>query len=198
MKAVHVGCSGWNYDDWREGFYPRGLPPRRWLEHYATRFETVEVNATFYRLPTRSTVESWVERAPPGFVFALKASRYLTHVKRLTGMKEGVALYYDRIEPLVRSPKLGPIVWQLPPNFQRHDERLEGALRALPAGRHCFEFRHSSWFVPDVYERLREHGVALVTESGAMPGNYPLHETSSARARADALRGANDSQSLLK
>jgi uncharacterized protein YecE (DUF72 family) len=162
VKPVHIGCSGWNYDDWRERFYPPGLPPKRWLEHYATAFETVEINATFYRLPTRSAVEGWMERSPEGFVFALKASRYLTHIKRLTQMKEGVALYYERIEPLLGSPKLGPIVWQLPPNFQRDDERLEGALAALPAGKHCFEFRHESWFVPEVYELLRAHGAALV------------------------------------
>ena len=162
MKPVHIGCSGWNYDDWRERFYPRGLPPRRWLEHYATQLETVEVNNTFYRLPTREAVEGWAERSPDGFVFALKASRYLTHVKRLTKMKEGVALYYERIEPLVGTPKLGPIVWQLPPNFKRDDDRLAGALAALPEGRHCFEFRHESWFVPEVYSVLHEHGAALV------------------------------------
>ncbi len=162
MKPVHVGCSGWNYTDWRERFYPHGLPARRWLEHYASVFETVEVNNTFYRLPTREAVAGWVQQTPPGFILTLKASRYLTHVKRLRDMDTGVARYYERIEPLLGSPKLGPIVWQLPPNFRRDDERLAAALAALPAGRHCFEFRHESWFADDVYARLREHGVALV------------------------------------
>ncbi|HVE69662.1 MAG TPA: DUF72 domain-containing protein [Solirubrobacteraceae bacterium] len=103
-----------------------------------------------------------MEQTPDGFTFALKASRYLTHIKRLTDMREGVRRYYERIEPLVRSPKLGPIVWQLPPNFRRDDARLAGALEALPPGRHCFEFRHETWFVPEVYAMLRAAGVALV------------------------------------
>lgn len=162
MGAVRIGCSGWNYRSWRESFYPPRTPPSRWLEHYASVFDTVEVNTTFYRLPSRDSVARWVEQTPDGFTFALKASRYLTHVKRLTEMREGVRRYYERIEPLVESPKLGPIVWQLPPNFRRDDARLAGALEALPAGRHCFEFRHESWFVPEVYAALRAHGAALV------------------------------------
>jgi uncharacterized protein YecE (DUF72 family) len=162
VKAVRIGCSGWNYAHWRERVYPRGLPPRRWLEHYATLFDTVEVNNTFYRLPSREAVAAWVEQTPPGFLFAVKASRFLTHMKRLTDMGRGVERFYARIEPLVRSPKLGPVLWQLPENFQRNDERLAYALERLPAGRHCFEFRHPSWFVPEVYELLRGHGVALV------------------------------------
>jgi uncharacterized protein YecE (DUF72 family) len=162
MKPIRIGCSGWNYADWRERVYPRGLPPRRWLEHYAALFDTVEVNSTFYRLASRDAVAAWMEQTPADFVFALKASRYLTHYKRLSDMEQGVARYYERIEPLVGSPKLGPIVWQLPGNFHRDDERLAGALDRLPAGRHCFEFRHESWFAPDVYTLLRERNVALV------------------------------------
>jgi uncharacterized protein YecE (DUF72 family) len=162
VKAVRVGCSGWNYPHWREVVYPRGLPPRRWLEHYATLFDTVEVNNTFYRLPSRDAVAAWVEQTPPGFLFAVKASRFLTHMKRLTDMGRGVERFYERIEPLVESPKLGPVLWQLPENFHRNDERLAGALQRLPPGRHCFEFRHPSWFMPEVYDLLREHGAALV------------------------------------
>jgi uncharacterized protein YecE (DUF72 family) len=161
LAPVHIGCSGWNYKHWRERFYPKGLPPARWLELYAQRFDTVEVNATFYRLPRRESVARWVAQSPPGFVFAVKASRYLTHVKRLKDMS-GLGLFYDRIDPLVRSPKLGPVLWQLPGTFKRNDERLAAALDSLPAGRHCFEFRHESWFVPEVMALLREHGVALV------------------------------------
>ena len=162
MRPVRIGCSGWNYRSWRETFYPPGLPASRWLERYASSFDTVEVNTTFYRLPSRDAVVRWVAQTPDGFVFALKASRYLTHIKRLTDMEQGVERYYERIEPLVESPKLGPIVWQLPPNFRRDDDRLAGALRALPPGRHCFEFRHESWFVEEVYALLRAHGAALV------------------------------------
>jgi uncharacterized protein YecE (DUF72 family) len=163
VHPVHIGCSGWQYRDWRDGaFYPPKLPQRRWLEHYATLFDTVEINNTFYRLPRREAVASWVEESPAGFLFAVKASRYLTHVKRLRDMEEGVTRFFERIDPLVRSPKLGPVLWQLPPTFRRDDERLALALRQLPAGRHCFEFRHESWFVPETYARLREHGVALV------------------------------------
>jgi uncharacterized protein YecE (DUF72 family) len=162
LAPVRIGCSGWNYKHWRERFYPKGLPPARWLELYAQRFDTVEVNATFYRLPRRDSVARWVAQSPPGFVFAVKASRYLTHIKRLTDMESGLRLFYERIDPLVRSPKLGPVLWQLPGTFHRDDERLATALAALPPGRHCFEFRHESWFVPEVSALLREHGVALV------------------------------------
>jgi len=159
---IRIGCSGWNYKDWRARVYPAGLPPRRWLEHYATLFDTVEVNNTFYRLPTRSAAAGWAEGSPPGFVFAVKMSRYLTHIKRLTEVERGIALFYDRIEPLIRSAKLGPVLWQLPPNFKRNNERLAATLELLPPGRHCFEFREPSWFAPEVYELLRAHGAALV------------------------------------
>jgi uncharacterized protein YecE (DUF72 family) len=162
VKTVHVGCSGWNYPHWRERVYPKGVPQRRWLAHYATLFDTVEVNNTFYRLPRREAVAAWVEETPPDFLFAVKASRFLTHMKRLTDMGRGVERFYERIEPLAASPKMGPVLWQLPQTFRRDDERLAFALGRLPPGRHCFEFRHASWFVPDVYAALREHGVALV------------------------------------
>ena len=162
MKPVRIGCSGWNYAHWRERFYPKGLPPARWLEHYATVFDTVEVNNTFYRLPKRDAVAAWVEQSPDGFVFAVKASRFLTHMKRLTDTGLGVERFYERIEPLLESPKMGPVLWQLPENFHRDDERLATALGALPPGRHCFEFRHPSWFADEVYALLREHGTALV------------------------------------
>jgi uncharacterized protein YecE (DUF72 family) len=161
MRPVRIGCSGWNYRDWRETFYPAGLPASRWLEHYAARFDTVEVNTTFYRLPRREAVARWVTQTPPGFLFTVKASRYLTHIKRLTEMKQGVQRFYERIEPLVTAGRLGPVLWQLPANFRRDDERLLGALAHLPPGRHTFEFRDRSWFVPEVMEMLRSHGVAL-------------------------------------
>jgi uncharacterized protein YecE (DUF72 family) len=161
-EPVRIGCSGWQYKDWRERFYPKGLGQPRWLEYYSQHFDTVEVNSTFYRLASRDAVARWVEQTPDDFVFTLKASRYMTHIKKLTELDESLQRFYDRIEPLVESPKIGPIVWQLAPWFKRDDARLEYALGQLPAGRHCFEFRHETWFVPEVYDLLRQHRVALV------------------------------------
>ena len=120
------------------------------------------MNNTFYRLPTVSAVEGWAQQSPPRFIFTVKASRYLTPIKRLTDLDQGVRRYYERIEPLIEAKKLGPVLWQLPGNFQRDDERLGAALKALPKGRHCFEFRHPSWFDEDVYKLLRRRRVALV------------------------------------
>jgi uncharacterized protein YecE (DUF72 family) len=162
MKPVHIGCSGWNYAHWRERVYPHGLPQRRWLAYYARMFETVEINNTFYRLPNRDAVANWARESPRGFVFAVKASRYLTHIKRLTDLGTGVERFYERIEPLAAAGKLGPVLWQLPGTFKRDDDRLGAALEQLPAGRHCFEFRHPSWFTDEVYALLRAHGAALV------------------------------------
>ena len=162
MRLVRVGCSGWNYAHWRELVYPKELPARRWLSYYAELFDTVEVNNTFYRLPRRESVAAWIAETPPGFLFAVKASRYLTHMKRLTDLGRGVERFYERIDPLVRSPKMGPVLWQLPENFHRDEERLGSALASLPPGRHCFEFRHPSWFREEVYALLHEHGAALV------------------------------------
>jgi uncharacterized protein YecE (DUF72 family) len=160
-RSIRIGCSGWNYKSWKDEFYG-GKPPRLWLEHYARFFDTVEVNNTFYRLPLKTSVAKWVEQTPPDFLLSVKASRYLTHIKRLTDLAGGVERYYERLEPLARSPKLGPVLWQLPATFRRDDDRLASALEALPAGRHCFEFRHPSWFAEPVYELLRTHAAALV------------------------------------
>ena len=160
-RSVRIGCSGWNYQSWKDEFY-EGRPAREWLRHYAKQFDTVEVNNTFYRLPLESSVARWVEESPPNFLFSIKASRYLTHIKRLSDLEGGLQRFYERLRPLVGTPKLGPILWQLPPTFRRDDDRLARALAALPRGRHCFEFRHPSWFADPVYELLRAHGAALV------------------------------------
>jgi uncharacterized protein YecE (DUF72 family) len=161
LRPIRIGCSGWNYADWRGVLYPPGCPQRKWLARYAEVFDTVEVNTTFYRLPSIDTVRGWVAQTPPGFTFAVKSSRYLTHIKRLTDMERGVARLLERLEPLAGSPKMGPMLWQLPGNFRRDDERLAFALERLPPGRHAFEFRHRSWFADDVLDMLRSHGVAL-------------------------------------
>jgi uncharacterized protein YecE (DUF72 family) len=163
VAELRIGCSGWNYGHWRNGvFYPPRMPPRRWLAFYAEHFDTVEVNATFYRLPRPSAVQGWVEGSPADFLFAVKMSRYVTHVKRLTALEQSLTLFYERIAPLVRSPKLGPVLWQLGPHFRRDDDRLAAALDQLPPGRHAWEFRHETWFADPVYELLRAHGAALV------------------------------------
>ena len=167
------------YRDWRGALYPEGLPQRRWLEHYAQTFDTVEVNNTFYRLPSRDAVAAWAESTPRGFLFTVKASRYLTHVKRLRELDSRVGRLYERLEPLVEARKLGPVLWQLPANFPRDDERLAGALAALPAGRHCFEFRHPSWFCQPVFDLLAGRGAALVI------GDHPKWPFQERRLTAD-------------
>jgi len=120
------------------------------------------VNATFYRLPSEAAVTTWAEQTPKDFVFAVKASRYLTHIKRLKWDPGGGRRLHNAVEPLRNAGKLGPMLWQLPESFHRDDERLAGALADLPDGRHCVEFRHESWFCEPVYELLRSHGIALV------------------------------------
>ena len=159
---IRIGCSGWAYESWRDGvFYPPRLASRNRLGHYATRFDTVELNASFYRLPTRAAAEHWARQTPDDFRFAVKVSRYLTHTVRLDDTAKHLALLLGRIEPL--SGKIGPLLWQLPPTFRRDDERLAQALADLPHElRHAFEFRHPSWFVDDVFSLLREHEVAVV------------------------------------
>jgi len=134
----------------------------RWLGRYAEVFDTVEVNATFYRLTKRETAASWAEQVPEGFLFAVKGSRYLTHMRRLREIADGVARFWDPLEPLREAGKLGPVLWQLPERFERDDELLAAALEQLPAADHCFEFRHPSWFTPAVAELLAEHGASLV------------------------------------
>jgi uncharacterized protein YecE (DUF72 family) len=163
MTRVRIGCSGWNYAHWRGRLYPRGVPQRRWLELYVERFDTVEVNATFYRLPSRDTVQAWSEETPADFRFAVKASRYLTHVRRLREVADGMRRLAERLEPMAAGGRLGPILWQLPENFPRDDARLDGLLSAADDWpvRHTIEFRHPSWFASPVLRALRDHGVAL-------------------------------------
>jgi len=164
VRQVRIGCSGWNYADWRGRLYPAGVPPRRWLGLYSQHFDTVEVNSTFYRLARREAVAAWVRDTPADFVFAVKASRYLTHVKRLTDLDRGFRRFYEPLQPLVDAGRLGPVLWQLPENFHRDDDRLARWLDALgstPPSGHTIEFRHPSWFDGAVLDALRAHGVAL-------------------------------------
>jgi uncharacterized protein YecE (DUF72 family) len=160
MKPALIGCSGWNYDSWRGRFYPEREPKRRWLELYAQRFNTVEINNTFYRLPRREAVAAWVAQTPEDFKFAVKASRYITHIRRLREL-DGIGRFYEPLAPMIEAGRLGPVLWQLPGNFQRDDARLHAWLAAIPEGMHTIEFRHPSWFCPEVLDALRAAGVAL-------------------------------------
>jgi uncharacterized protein YecE (DUF72 family) len=157
---MRVGTSGWHYRDWRGAFYPAELPTRRWLEYYATRFGTVELNNTFYRLPTADAFRAWCDTVPDEFVFTVKASRYLTHYRRLRDPDEPVQRLLAAAAGLGR--KLGPILLQLPPDLRADAAALERVLDAFrPRVRVACEFRHESWFADDVYAVLRDRDVAV-------------------------------------
>ncbi|HET9109244.1 MAG TPA: DUF72 domain-containing protein [Ktedonobacterales bacterium] len=156
---VSIGTSGWHYAHWRGPFYPNDLPTREWLSFYAQRFETVEINNSFYHLPTTDTLASWAHDTPPHFRFAAKASRYLTHMKKLKDPEPAVATFLDRMEAL--GEKLGPILCQLPPHWGCDLQRLESFLAILPAERRfALELRDPSWQTPEVMELLARYRVA--------------------------------------
>lgn len=156
----HVGTSGFSYPHWREVFYPRAIPPARWLEYYAEQFPTVEINSSFYRLPTEKVFQSWRDRTPPTFVFALKASRFITHVRKLADVEQPMKLFFERAQVL--GPRLGPILYQVPPSLKADPALLEQFLRQLPQGcRHAFEFRNASWYTDEIVGLLRHYGAAL-------------------------------------
>ncbi len=158
--VYHIGTSGWHYDDWRQRFYPPKLPRADWLGFYAERFDTVELNNSFYRLPSEKAFGNWRDSTPAGFCFAVKASRYITHVKRLKDAEEPVEKFMERAEIL--GDKLGPMLYQLPPNMHRDDERLEGFLKILPGKiKSVVEFRHDSWLKEEVFDILRGYGAGL-------------------------------------
>ena len=161
-RGVHVGCSGWVYRHWKGGFYPAELPQKRWFEHYARHFDTVEINASFYRLPLASTFDSWREKAPRGFRYAVKANRFLTHMKKLIDCEAALAEFIDLARRL--GPTLGPILYQLPPSLHKDVERLAAFLNRLPSDlEHVVEFRHKSWYEDDVLELLDRHGTGFVS-----------------------------------
>ena len=158
---VRIGTSGWQYADWREVLYPRGLPQRDWLRRYAEVFDTVELNNSFYGLPKAENFERWRDSVPPGFVIATKLSRYLTHVRGLRDPDGPVHLFMERASHL--GPHLGPVVMQLPPTRARDEDGLDRTLRAFPAHvRVAVEFRHPSWFVDRVCDILHRHNASLV------------------------------------
>jgi uncharacterized protein YecE (DUF72 family) len=175
MLSVRIGTSGWLYKDWARTFYPPDTGRSGHLEFYAREFDTVEINATFYRLPSPEIVRGWRDKAPPGFVFAVKGSRFITHMKRLLVERESIAIFFERAKLL--GTRLGPILWQLPPNLQYDPERLEKFLRVVPKRyTHAVEFRHPSWYEHDeTFDILRERSIAHVcVSSGAMPRNLTV------------------------
>ena len=169
MSDLLIGTSGWSYKHWAGRFYPEGLASSEWLEYYATRFSTVEINNTFYRLPSEKMVRAWREHTPDQFRFALKGSRFITHFRKLQEAEQSTQAFVRKARLLGR--KLGVILWQLPPDLQIDTERLDSFLRLVPAGlRQAVEFRHESWLAEETYAVLRAHNAANVhVSSDRMP-----------------------------
>ncbi len=167
-RAIRVGCSGWNYRHWREAFYPKGLPTTRWFEHYAGVFSTVELNTSFYHLPKPETFEKWRDQAPDGFRYAVKAPRFITHMKKLKDCSEPVDEFLCRARKLGHT--IGPILYQLPPRWAFNRTRLEEFISLLPADLiHVFEFREKSWITEEVMALLDSRGIAFCVHD--MPGS---------------------------
>jgi uncharacterized protein YecE (DUF72 family) len=159
-QEVRIGCSGWQYRHWRGDFYPAELPLSRWFAHYARTFDTVEINNTFYRLPEGDTFAKWRVQAPRDFLYAVKASRFLTHMKKLKDPHDSLQLFFDRATELKAS--LGPVLYQLPPRWALNLDRFQTFLAALPRNRaHAVEFREPSWYDDRVFALMQRHGVAL-------------------------------------
>ncbi|WP_297058615.1 DUF72 domain-containing protein [Thermosulfurimonas sp.] len=170
MKDIRVGTSGWRYRHWRGVFYPQTLPTRKWLRYYTEYFDTVEVNATFYGTIKPRTLKAWLEETPEDFIFAVKASRYITHIRKLREVREPLLRFYASLEPLY--PKLGVILFQLPPGLSYHPEIMEEFLALLPREFPvALEIRHASFHCTEFLSQLKRYGVALCLSDTA--GRYP-------------------------
>lgn len=199
VGRIRVGTSGWSYDHWAGVFYPDRLPAARRLEFYASRFDTVEIDATFYRLPSEHAVASWRDAVPDGFVFAVKGSRLITHFRRLADVDDALATFLGRMSVL--GEKLDVVLWQLPPNLPADTVLLARFLKRLPTGRvrHAVEFRHESWLAEETFAVLREYGAAHVhVSSDAMPESLtPTADFVYARFHGiSSCHGAYDSPAL--
>jgi len=158
--AIHIGTSGWHYPHWQGPFYPEKLPKSEFLRYYRNKFHTVEINNSFYRLPQEKTLIDWRESVPPGFIFAVKGSRYITHMKKLKDPQQSVEPLFSRITLL--QDKLGPVLFQLPPRWRYNGERLRSFLAALPPDhRYALEFRDRSWLTKEAYRILADHDAAF-------------------------------------
>lgn len=162
MSRLFVGTSGWAYPSWKPKFYPEKLPQKNFLKYYATQLNTVEVNFTFRQLVKETTIEKWLNETPQEFRFGIKAHQVITHIKRLKATEDFVKRFLGTIEALARAERLGPVLFQLPPNLKADRELLETFLATIPRGlRAAFEFRHTSWFGDDIFHMLREYNIAL-------------------------------------
>jgi len=186
---IRIGTSGWDYAHWKEVFYPPGLPKARWLEQYASCFDTVELNATFYRQPAGQTVAQWYERTPKGFFWAIKASRYITHIRRLRDATEPLTKFYGAIADL--REKLGPILLQLPPNLAFDEGIARDFLAGLDPGlRHVIEVRHPSWVCDQAFELFAAYNVALCVSDTA--GRFPSPEVVTADFMYVRMHGSRE------
>jgi len=186
-RQIRVGTSGWTYPHWKNVFYPAAWKKSRWLEYYTEYFDTVEVNATFYRLPQAKTVEGWKRRTPDLFLWAVKANQYITHTKRLKEPREPLERFYSVASAL--EEKLGPILFQLPPSLPFDEERFSGFCRCLRRSyRHVLEVRHSSWISDRLFAILEEYNMALCISDTA--GRYPFHEAVTADFMYVRLHGS--------
>ena len=159
-ENIRVGTSGWHYKHWIGTFYPEDTPSSRQFAEYIKTFDTVELNNSFYHLPAKSTFEKWKGDSPANFLFAVKASRYITHMKKLLAQRDALSTFLDHAAAL--GDKLGPVLFQLPPSWNINADRLKAFLKLLPADhRYTFEFRNTTWYDPSVYELLRAHNVAF-------------------------------------
>jgi uncharacterized protein YecE (DUF72 family) len=156
--GIHIGTSGWVYPHWRGKFYPGSLPQKEWFNYYAGEFETVEINNSFYRLPTANAFDQWRKQSPRGFVYAVKASRYLTHMKKLKDPKDPLKRFFTVADHLRK--RLGPVLYQLPPHWTVDVERFSRFLNALPSGyKHVIEFRDPSWLIEEIFDLMEKHRV---------------------------------------
>jgi len=201
-----VGTSGYNYPHWSDGiFYPRELPENRWLEHYTNFFNTVELNVSFYRLPKKSSFENWRKRTPQNFIFTVKGSRFITHIKKLKECEEPLKIFFNNVQGL--REKLGAVLWQLPPNLHAHRDKLEAfckiihRLRVSKSTHHSFEFRHQSWFCEEIYSILRNYGFSLCIAHSKMWPRAEVVTSDSIYFRfhgGDILYGSNYSETELQ
>jgi uncharacterized protein YecE (DUF72 family) len=203
MAQLYVGTSGWAYPTWKPGFYPAKLPQKNFLKHYAAQLNTVEVNFTFRQLIKDTTAQKWIDETPAGFRFGVKAHQVITHIKRLKKTEDFLPRFLSTIEPLARAEKLGPILFQLPPNLKLDLGLLQEFLTTLPRGaRSAFEFRHASWFTDEVFNLLKSSNRALCvaeTEERVTPDvvtadfcyyryRKPTYTPDEKRVMADRLR----------
>ena len=201
VSNIHTGCSGWVYKHWRGSFYPEGLPQKRWFERYAEEFDTVEINASFYRVPKPETFDGWREKAPEGFRYAVKVNRFITHLKKLVGIDEALADFISLARRL--GLKLGPLLYQLPPSLHTDVARLEAFLVQLPADlEHVVEFRHSSWYDEDALALLAGHGIGFVAHDlrGLISPHWASGRTAYARFHGSGGRysGRYSDEALLR